>query len=76
MALPSTLPIYKAAACVINIQLAAWDGCKGSRGVGTAMHSIPPWDLGSFAENPPRVKWEQQALKDTPDHTNRWGYTP
>jgi hypothetical protein len=35
----------------------------------------PSLDLGNLAENP-QVKWEQPALKDTPDRTNHWAYTP
>jgi len=36
----------------IKIQLAAWNGCKGSREVGTAMHSIPVWTLGIWRKTP------------------------
>jgi hypothetical protein len=48
---------------------------RGAEGWRLPHARHPCVDLGTFGQNAPS-QWEQPALKDTPDHTNRWGYTP
>jgi hypothetical protein len=47
---------------------------RGAEG-GDCHAQHPHFGLRKFTQNAPS-QWGQQALKDTPDHTNCWAYTP
>jgi len=49
---------------------------QGEQRGGDCHAQHPHFGLRKFGENAPS-QWEQSSsLKDTPDHTNHWGYTP